>query len=243
MTLYEKGKLYDISITDLRPDPNQPRKSMDPQALNELTASIKTHGIIQPLLFRVAPDDSPTLIIVAGERRYKAAQELGLAIVPGICVEGDPSEIALIENMLRQDLTPIEEAEALQALMDERDYTQEQLSNVIGKARTTLSEILSLNKLPQEVRDDCRGDHAIPRTALIAIAKKKQARSMVTAYTAYKKSQNKEKTTRTRKAPDSCAAISDLSSLDLTDLRLLTSDLWILRTSGIWRVSEAPSSA
>jgi len=74
---YKKGKLYDLPIIDLKQDPNQPRKSMDPQALEELVASIKTHGIIQPILFRVAADSSP-LFIVAGERRYKAAQLAGL---------------------------------------------------------------------------------------------------------------------------------------------------------------------
>ena len=100
---YEKGKLYELSIIDLKPDPNQPRKSMDPQALEELTASITRVGIIQPLLFRVDADSS-NLIIVAGERRFKAAQLAGLTTIPGICVEGNPSEIALVENLLRQDL-------------------------------------------------------------------------------------------------------------------------------------------
>ena len=118
---YKKGKLYDLPIIDLNQDPNQPRKSMDPQALEELTASIKTHGIIQPLLFRV-DSDSSNLIIVAGERRYKAAQQAGLLTLPGICVEGNPSEIALVENLLRQDLTAIEEAEGLQSLMSEQKY-------------------------------------------------------------------------------------------------------------------------
>ena len=138
---YKKGKLYDLPIIDLKTDPNQHRKSMDSQALEELVASIKTHGIIQPILFRVAAD-SPNLIIVAGERRFKAAQLTGLTTIPGICVEGNPSEIALVENLLRQDLTAVEEAEGLQSLMSEQKYTQEQLSGVIGKARTTLSEIL-----------------------------------------------------------------------------------------------------
>ena len=109
---YQKSNLYSLSIIDLKPDPNQPRKSMDQQALDELVESIKRNGIIQPVLFRVAAD-SPYLIIVAGERRYKAAQQAGLLIIPGICVEGNAAEIALIENVQRQDLTCIEEAEAL----------------------------------------------------------------------------------------------------------------------------------
>jgi len=105
---YEKGKLYDLPIGDLNLDPNQPRKSMDPQALEELTASVKRVGIIQPLLFRVeigeigghdAASCPPiSLILVAGERRFRAAQLAGLTTVPGICVEGNPSEIALVER-------------------------------------------------------------------------------------------------------------------------------------------------
>ena len=225
MKLYEKGKLYDISIADLRPDPNQPRKSMDSQALNELTASIKTHGIIQPLLFRVAPD-STTLIIVAGERRYKAAQEAGLTAVPGICVEGNPSEIALIENMLRQDLTPIEEAEGLQSLMTEQKYTQEQLGTIIGKAQNTLSEILSLNKLPQEIRDDCRADRTISRASLITIAKKKQARGMTTAYNVLKAKQEKGKTARTKKASSDPQTILAQMEKTLTRLRSVDASPW-----------------
>jgi len=89
---YEKGKLYDISIIDLKPDPNQPRKSMDPVALEELTASIKTHGVIQPILFRTAAD-SPYLIIVAGERRYKEIGGHDAASCPPISPARRPRDL------------------------------------------------------------------------------------------------------------------------------------------------------
>ena len=231
---YKKGKLYDLPIIDLNQDPNQPRKSMDPQALEELVASIKTHGIIQPILFRVAPATTQSsalstqnlLFIVAGERRFKAAQLTGLTTIPGICVEGNPSEIALVENLLRQDLTAVEEAEGLQSLMSEQKYTQEQLSGVIGKARTTLSEILSLNKLPQEVRDDCRGDRSITRATLITIAKKKQARAMTTAYLAFKAKQQKGKTTRTKKDANAYDTVSGLVGKAMKRLAALDTAGW-----------------
>ena len=222
---YEKGKLYEISIIDLKPDPNQPRKSMDPVALEELTASIKTHGIIQPILFRVEIDN-PYLIIVAGERRYKAAQKTGLLVLPGICVEGNASEIALVENLLRQDLTHVEEAEGLQALMVEQKYTQEQLAGIIGKARTTLTEILSLNKLPQDVRDDCRGDRSVTRAALITIAKKKQARAMTTAYLAFKTKLQKGKTTRSKKDANAYDTVSGLVGNAMKKLTALDTATW-----------------
>jgi ParB family chromosome partitioning protein len=224
-TTYEKGKLYDLPITDLKPDPNQPRKSMDAQALEELVASIKNHGIIQPILFRVTAD-SPTLTIVAGERRFKAAQQAGLTTLSGICVEGNPSEIALVENMLRQDLTPVEEAEGLQALMTEQKYTQEQLGGIIGKAQSTLSEILSINRLPQEVRDDCRGDRTISRSGLISIAKKKQARSMTSAYIAYKAKLQKGKSTSQKKDPNEPQGVVEMIDRAAARVRSIDTMAW-----------------
>jgi ParB family chromosome partitioning protein len=222
---YKKGKLYDLPIGDLNPDPNQPRKSMDPQALEELTASVKRVGIIQPLLFRVDAE-SANLNLVAGERRFKAAQLAGLATVPGICVEGNPSEIALVENLLRQDLTSVEEAEALQRLMEEQKYNQEQLAGIIGKARQTINEILLVNRLPQEIRDECRGDRKISRASLIEIARKKQVRGMQTAFNAYKAKQQKGKTTRQKKDPNEPQAFFDMVDKTMTRIQSIDTSAW-----------------
>ncbi|MCX5856092.1 MAG: ParB/RepB/Spo0J family partition protein, partial [Deltaproteobacteria bacterium] len=180
MTTYEKGKLYDINLNDLLSDPNQPRKVIDPQALEELTASVTRHGVLVPILFR--QDQGGLLYVVAGERRCAAARNIGLTQIPSLLVEGNDSEIALVENLLRQDLTPVEEAEALQRLIEEEKYTQEQLGTMIGRARTTINESLSLNRLPKEIRDECRGDRKLTKSALVEIARKKQSRSMVKAY-------------------------------------------------------------
>ena len=245
---YEKGKLYDVPIIDLKPDPKQPRKSMDQQALEELAASVRLKGIIQPILFRV-PDDDPYLLIVAGERRHKAAQMAGLLIIPGICLRGTPgiagpdpispesgivsqdspeinaAEIALIENVQRQDLTCIEEAEALKRLMDEEGYTQEQLSDVIGKPRATINDSISLTKLPQDIRDECRGERKFSKTRLIEIARKKQQRAMSTAYAKYKEELQKELAgaTKTRQKLTASAALCQTldkarEKLDKTDI-------------------------
>lgn len=233
MTTYEKGKLYDLPIIDLKPDPNQPRKSMDPQALEDLAASVKLKGIIQPILFRVAGTGgqisnlSPQqLIIVAGERRYKAAQMAGLLTIPGICVEGNAAEIALVENLQRQDITTVEEAEALQRLKEEQKYTDEQLSGVIGKARSTITEILTLNKLPPEIRDECRGDRQISRTTLLEIARKKQARSMLKAYAIYKAKQQKRKTNRTKTDPNASQPVFDLCDKAATKINAIDTSAW-----------------
>jgi len=212
---YEKGNLYQVPITDLRPDPDQPRKVIDPVALEDLKASIHELGILTPLLFRVDAGHDPIsseigivsqvptgwLIIVAGERRYEAAKALGMTAVPGICVEGNFAEIALVENLQRQDLTAVEEAEALQRLMTQESYTQEQLGSIVGKARTTVGDILTLNKLPQQIRDACRGDHQITRSVLIEIARRKQERGMLSAWAAYQASLEKGKTPRQQKDP------------------------------------------
>jgi ParB family chromosome partitioning protein len=199
---YQKGRLYTLDLSQLQPDPNQPRKSLDPAALEELAASIAQHGVLEPILFRL--DENGGLIIVAGERRVQAARQANLTTVPGILVDGNHAEIALVENLLRQDLTAIEEAEALGSLMTERSYTQEQLAGIIGKARTTLNEILSLNRLPVEIRDECRGDRAVSRATLLEIARKKQTRSMLTAYNKYKEQVRKQQ--EGRKKPKAAAA-------------------------------------
>ena len=224
---YKKGKLYDLPIIDLKTDPNQPRKSMDSQALEELVASIKTHGIIQPILFRVVAD-SPYLIIVAGERRFMAAQQVGLTTIPGICVEGNASEIALVENLLRQDLTSVEEAEALQRLMEEQKYNQEQLAGVIGKARQTINEILLVNRLPQEIRDECRGDRKISKNVLIDIARKKQVRGMQTAYEKYKQKVKKAAEGRTKheKEPETAADVMKWLSKAVGNLSTVDASAW-----------------
>ena len=226
MTTYERGKLYEISIIDFKLDPDQPRKVIDPDALAELTASIKTHGILQPLLFRQG--DQGWLYIVSGERRYRAAKELGLLTLPAMLVEGNHAEIALVENLLRQDLTAVEEAEALQRLKDDQQYTDEQLSGVIGRARTTLSDILLINRLPAEIRDECRGDRKVSKSALIEIARKKQARAMLTAWTKYKEKQAKAAagSTRQEKASATPEELIDWVSKTNTKLAAIDATAW-----------------
>jgi len=145
---YIKGIFYEIKVTDLQTDPNQPRKYFDPEGQQDLVNSFQKQGVLQPILFR---EDQGNLFIVAGERRLQAAKEAKLETIPAILVEGNYSEIALVENLLREDLTAIELAEALDRIMKEHDYTQEQLTGIIGKAKSTVSEILSLNSLPDEI--------------------------------------------------------------------------------------------
>ncbi len=184
--LYEKGKLYELPLASVQPDPEQPRKYFDEQALAELSASITSHGVLQPILVRLGANK--TFIIVSGERRYKAAQMAGLVNIPAIITDGEPAEISIIENLLRENLTAIEEAEAIERLRGLHEYTLADLAKALGKSDSTLSEILSLNKLPQEVKDDCRNDPKALRSILTLIARQNTPEKMTALYTRYKES-------------------------------------------------------
>jgi ParB family chromosome partitioning protein len=210
--------------------------------MEEMTASVAKHGILEPILFRVEieghdlnspelgimPDSPANLYVVAGERRVEAAKKAGLTTIPAIFVEGNHAEIALVENLLRQDLTPVEEAEALDRLLKEQNYTHEQLAGMIGKARNTLTEILSLNRLPQEVRDECRSNTSTARKTLIEIARKKQDRSMITAWNQYKDKLAKaaEGRKKREKVPESASDILKWVSKTVNKLEGLDTSTW-----------------
>ncbi len=145
----------DVPIEFLRPNAYQPRHRFDPADLQSLTDSIRDKGILQPILVRRIADQPNNYEIIAGERRWRAAQAAGLHQVPVIIRDMDDSdalEIALIENLQRQDLTPIEEALGYRRLMDEFKYTQEQLAKGIGKSRSQVANMLRLLGLPEEVK-------------------------------------------------------------------------------------------
>ncbi|MEI6206050.1 MAG: ParB/RepB/Spo0J family partition protein [Desulfuromonadales bacterium] len=165
---YTPRTLYSIAIDLLHPDSSQPRKKIDSIELDELVASIKRHGILQPILFQ---EIDGKLIIVAGERRYQAAKLAMQTDIPAIYIDKNPAEIALVENLLRVNLTPIEEAEALKRLQKEANYTQVQLAEIMGKAESTVSEIMSLMEIPEKLRDKYRSDKIFSRRKLLVIAK------------------------------------------------------------------------
>lgn len=184
---YTERHLYNIEISDLSPDPDQPRKHFDDTELNELSNTIKNHGVLQPILFRVDADTN-NLIIVSGERRYRATQRAGMDTIPAIFTTGNASEIAMIENMLRVDLTPLEEAEGLKRLKDDKNYKSKELTDVIGKAESTISEILSLNKLPDAIKTEIRGSNLFSRRQLVAVAKGKDEKEMKKLFKTLQKS-------------------------------------------------------
>ena len=143
-----------LGIDEISPNRSQPRTEFDPEALAELTESIRIHGVLQPILVR--PLLAGGYQIVAGERRYRASLQAGLSEIPAIVRELDDREtmeIALIENLQRQDLTPVEEALGYSALMNNHGFTQEQIAESVGKSRPAVANALRLLVLPQPVLD------------------------------------------------------------------------------------------
>ena len=166
-----------VSIEQIDPNPNQPRQVMGD--LSELIASVAEKGIIEPLILR---PQGARFQIIAGERRYHAAVQIGLDEVPAIIKDVDEFEVmelALIENLQRKDLTPFEEAEALSQLADRCRYTHEDMARKLGRSRTAVTEILSLNAMPEEVRNLCRLADITSKSTLLHIVRQGDPKKML----------------------------------------------------------------
>ncbi|TNC48156.1 ParB/RepB/Spo0J family partition protein [Rubellimicrobium rubrum] len=144
-----------MPIEALRPNPDQPRRTFEPDALEELAASLRTKGVIQPLIVRPDPKEPSAWQIVAGERRWRAAQKAGLSELPVIVRNYDDAElleIAIIENIQRDDLNPIDEGAAYRSLIDRFGHSQEQVASALGKSRSHVANQMRLLQLPKEVQ-------------------------------------------------------------------------------------------
>jgi len=157
-----------IPIEQLHPNPQQPRRFIDPEGLDELTESVRQRGILQPIIVKREGDG---YLIMAGERRYRAAKAAGLAVVPVIVRDDDPNEIALIENLQREDLTALEEAEGLGAMVARYGYSHQTLAQLLHKSRPYVSNTLVLTRLPAEVKAELHRYPTISREILMAIAR------------------------------------------------------------------------
>ena len=145
------GELRELPVELIKPNPSQPRTKFDPEALTALAASIEATGVVQPLLVRPLPDGSYEL--VAGERRWRAAQQAGVEKVPAVVRDQEEAErlqAALIENMVREDLNPVEEARACDALVRDLGLTKEELGRRVGRSRPAISNLIRLLELPDE---------------------------------------------------------------------------------------------
>ena len=148
-----KEEIVEIDISELRPNPYQPRKEFDPEKLTELAVSIKEHGIIQPIIVKKSVKGYE---IIAGERRYRASKLAGLDKVPAIVrpfTDEQMAEISLLENIQRENLNPIEEALAYKQLLEKSHMTHENLSTKVGKSRSYITNVIGLLRLPSEVQE------------------------------------------------------------------------------------------
>jgi len=167
-----------IPIDKIRPNPDQPRKTIGD--VHELSASIREKGVLEPLLVRYIPHDD-TYYIISGERRFHASKAAGLRELP--CIEkiaddAETLELALIENLQRKDLTPFEEADGLQRLADQFDYTHDDIARKIGRARSSVTETLSIRLIPDPVRQACLDGGIASKSLLLQIARQPNEKKM-----------------------------------------------------------------
>jgi len=167
-----------IPIDKIRPNPDQPRKMIGD--VRELSDSIREKGVLEPLLVRFVPQDD-TYYIISGERRYHASKAAGLRELP--CIEkiaddAETLELALIENLQRKDLTAFEEADGLQRLADQFDYTHEDIARKIGRARSSVTETLSIRLIPDIVRKACVEQGIVSKSLLLQIARQPNEKKM-----------------------------------------------------------------
>jgi ParB family chromosome partitioning protein len=158
----------ELDVVKVVPNPDQPRKFFDEEKLQELADSIRAKGLLHPITVKKVGDD--TYMIIAGERRFRAFGLLGRATVPAIVSDGDADELALIENIQREDLSPIDEFEAVARLMEKHAYTQGDVAEVLGKSRVSVNELMSLSALSSEYREEAR-NLKVPKTVLVQIAR------------------------------------------------------------------------
>ena len=150
----KKESVTTVKISEIEPRKDQPRKEFDEESIQLLADSITIHGVLQPIIVRENADYSGTYEIIAGERRWRAAKRIALSEIPAVVVDGDDlkvAQIALVENVQREDLNPVEEAFAYQALIERFGLTQEQLSKQVGRSRSAIANMLRLTDLPDEV--------------------------------------------------------------------------------------------
>jgi ParB family chromosome partitioning protein len=176
--------VMEVSVDQIRPNPFQPRRSFAPERLEELAESIRARGVLSPVILRRWGDGYE---LVAGERRWRAAKAAGLKTIPALIQEvssDEVLEIALIENLQREDLNPLEEAEAYQRLMQEHGLTQEEISRRVGKDRASIANTLRLLNLPPQLKEDLLAGritmgHARALLALGGEARQLRARALV----------------------------------------------------------------
>lgn len=180
----ETGEYRSLPINEVKPNPNQPRETIDRDGLDELVQSIRNQGVVEPILVRPHDGDETEFMIIAGERRWRAAKEVGLETIPGVIRDLNSRKayvLSLVENIQRENLSPLEEARAYQRLMNEEDMNQEEVAKTVGKSRSSVANRVRLLALPDPIQKaldngDISAGHA---RALLGINDKETARDLL----------------------------------------------------------------
>ncbi|HEY7006446.1 MAG TPA: ParB/RepB/Spo0J family partition protein [Sphingomicrobium sp.] len=208
-----RGGVREIDVSRIKPNPNQPRIQFDESALAELAASIKERGVLQPILLR---SDGDNYMIVAGERRWRAAQQAQLHTIPAIVREIDEStiaELALIENIQREDLNPLEEAEGYKQLIKKHGHTQDNVGQLVHKSRSHVANLLRLLDLPEFVRQSLlKGDISMGHARAVATAPDPEALTREVIRKGLSVRQAEEEARREKGKPGPGAAIGRASA-------------------------------
>jgi ParB family chromosome partitioning protein len=169
----DAGRVIQIPPSQINPNPDQPRRYFDTEALEDLTESVRTRGVLQPIIVRRDESNESRFILIAGERRWRAAKKADLNKIPALIrgPKDDPAELALIENLQRENLNPIEEAESLQRLKDRRSLSDATLAKIIGKSRQAVNESLLLTRLPESIKAECRTSGTYSKSLLLRLVR------------------------------------------------------------------------
>jgi ParB family chromosome partitioning protein len=231
----ERDTLVELPVDAIQPNPHQPRKAFRSEALEELATSIRASGVIQPVVVRRVGQGYQ---LVVGERRWRAARLAGLERIPAVVrdtTDAESLEIALVENLLREDLNPMEEAEAYQKLLSEFGWTQEELAGRVGRDRSSIANALRLLRLPQTIQSDLREGrltmgHARALLALTTEAEQLKLREQILAHSwsvrATEEGVRKRAVSRTprRRSVELSALENSLRSALMTQVRIVGSD-------------------
>jgi ParB family chromosome partitioning protein len=226
-------KVVELDVDAIRQNPDQPRKTFNKESLNELANSIDKHGLIQPIT--VKQEGENEYLLVAGERRYRAHLLLKRQTIPAIITKGNVDEIALIENIQRENLNPLETAEAFQQMIERHSYTQEELGKVIGKAQNTVSEFLKINSLPQQIKEEYRTSDTsnITKSVLIEITRLKTLEDQLTIWEEVKRGGLTVRSARTKKSKNSSTHLKSLTDQSLSAGRKFVQVLETLQINDI----------
>jgi ParB family chromosome partitioning protein len=241
-------RMVEIPVDQVDVNPRQPRKDFDPAALDGLARSIKASGVIQPIVVRRMPSGRWQLI--AGERRWRAASTAGLDRIPAVvreATDAESLELALVENLLREDLNPLEEAEAYQQALSEFGWTQEQLAERVSRDRSTVANALRLLRLPAVIRDDLRSGrltmgHARSILSLENEADQLKLRDEIINHSWTVRATERAVETRRRVPPPARHRSADLVALEDAIQRVLVTRVRIVGTERKGRIEIAYSS-